>query len=51
MLGKEKLGDTRLETKRKTATKPSMKKTNTIAKTIAEGTISLNEQFLYLVYL
>lgn len=37
LLGKEKLGDTRLETKRKTATKPSMKKTNTIAKTIAEA--------------
>ncbi|CAC5406502.1 unnamed protein product [Mytilus coruscus] len=38
LLGKEKLGDTRQETKRKTpAAKPAMKKTSTMAKTIAEA--------------
>lgn len=37
LLGNEKLGDTRQETKRKTPEKPAVKKTNTIAKTIAEA--------------
>ncbi|XP_063409245.1 uncharacterized protein LOC134692696 [Mytilus trossulus] len=38
LLGKEKLGDTRQETKRKApAAKPAMKKTTTMEKTIAEA--------------
>lgn len=42
IIGNEKLGDTRQETKRKAA-KPSLKKTNTIAKTIAEAAWTVPE--------
>lgn len=43
LLGKEKLGDTRQETSKRNASKPTPKRGVTIAKTVEEGTCKLQK--------